>query len=187
MYKKLGKTSLLDLTRILIESAPALFAEFESCPRNRDGTVTLSQSLAQRIDYVLVQDSVKSHFAKLREEDDKIHKEAHRRLKIERLHKEGLDRLECYAREQGLERTEANAKAVDEWINRVYHIWQPNAVDAAIKALRDRLTWVKAETPQSEPQELLPNGEPRLALGTTPSRKHSIEQLRDLDQRQRGR
>jgi hypothetical protein len=42
-------------------------------------------------------------------------------------------------------------------------------------------------TPPPKSVERLPSGEERLPIGTVPSRRHSVAQLRDLDQRERQR
>jgi hypothetical protein len=89
----------------------------------------------------------------------------------------------------GLEPTAQNEKIIIDWLskNTKGYVSQMNA-DAAVHALSSQLSWKKAAEPApvEEPVvEYLPNGEERLPLDITPSKEHSIAQLRDLDQRQR--
>jgi hypothetical protein len=63
-------------------------------------------------------------------------------------------------------------------------------VIGAVENQRNRLRWKPVNQPPATPPkppraDLLPNGEPRLPLSTTPSSRHSVTQLRDLDTRER--
>jgi hypothetical protein len=104
----------------------------------------------------------------------------------------GRNRLEQYAREQGLENTQQNATAIRQWLDEnVKGYLSEKGVDLAIQWLGPRaknvLTWRKPEAPPSAPApepatevlEPLPSGERRLALDETPTKKHSTAQLKD--------
>jgi hypothetical protein len=111
----------------------------------------------------------------------------------------GLARLEQYCVEQGLERTPANAKAVQDFIDSspVKGYWSREIVDAAIQNLGPKgsnvLTWTpQALQPPPAPTpapvvEYLPNGEPRLPLDIDERsmKSSSVPQLKDLVERRR--
>jgi hypothetical protein len=95
----------------------------------------------------------------------------------------GRNRLEQYAREQGLEDTQANATTIMQWIVATGRHLSEASVDDCIRVLRSQLTWkpkaAPVVPPVAEVLEPLPNGEPRLPLDTTPTKKHSTAQLKD--------
>ena len=105
----------------------------------------------------------------------------------------GHNRLEQYAREQGLEDTQANADAIRTWLQEnVKGYLSEKLIDAAVANLGPRgknvLTWRKPEAPQPpapspEPAEevlgKLPDGTTQLPLDVTPNKKHSTLQLKD--------
>jgi len=109
---------------------------------------------------------------------------------------EGLLRVEHYVK-LGLIDTPENGKLLLDFVNSTARgRWSASVVDKAIQSLGNKLTWKPKvvetppappapATPQPAPVEVLPNGEPRLPLGTAPTHKHSVAQLRDLDQRTR--
>jgi hypothetical protein len=106
----------------------------------------------------------------------------------------GLARLLEWAEKGLLEDTKANSEHIRDWLetNVQGYISVAN-IDAAISILGPKgksvLTSHKPKStpppPKTEPAELLGNGEVRLPLGTTPSSRHSVTQLRDLDARER--
>lgn len=135
----------------------------------------------------------KSEEQRFHEEVAGLVKSESKRLQIERDKAEGLARLQQYANERGLVETPENLALVQKWLDeKVKGYWSGRGVDAAVANLRGTLQW-KPKTPPPatapaqpmERVELLPSGEPRLPLGTTPSNRHTIAQLRDLDQRER--
>ena len=90
----------------------------------------------------------------------------------------------------GLVDNQRNSDLIAEHIRNNGGIFCAVSVRAAVESCRQNLVWKKVEPPTEAPpppseQDLLPNGEPRLKLGTTPNRHHSIAQLRDLDARER--
>lgn len=86
-----------------------------------------------------------------------------------------------------------NAEAVKAFLDeRLRGYCSAAGVEAAIANLRGTLKWkpktpppVVAPPPPTEPVQVLPDGSPRLPIGTAPNRKHTKAQLQDLDQRQR--
>jgi hypothetical protein len=132
----------------------------------------------------------KSQEQRFQEELAELVKTESRRHQIERDKAAGLARLQQYADEQNLLETPENAALVQKWLDeKVKGYWSAGGVDAAVANLRGQLKWrpkVAPTPPPSKPKpELLPNGEPRLPLGTVPSHRYSVTQLRDLDERER--
>jgi hypothetical protein len=94
-----------------------------------------------------------------------------------------------------LEDTRANAEHIKNWLETNTKGYSSVAnIDAAISILGPKgtnlLTWRKpAPTPPAQEATETPDtckdGKPQLPLGTQPQRHHSIEQLRDLDRRER--
>jgi hypothetical protein len=106
----------------------------------------------------------------------------------------GAQRLREY-QAGGLEDTSSNARLIDDFIRAKTKgsYLSREIIDVCISTLGPKgtrqLTFRKPAPPPAPPAEpaaeLLPNGEPRLPLGTQPSKEHSVAQLRDLDQRTR--
>jgi hypothetical protein len=106
---------------------------------------------------------------------------------------EGLQRIEHYVK-LGLIDTPENGTLLLNFVNSTAKgRWSAAIVDAAVVALKGKLTWRKKEEsaaptqpapqePAAEPVEVLgnlPSGEPRLPLDVVPSKHHSAAQLRD--------
>jgi hypothetical protein len=104
--------------------------------------------------------------------------DAARKGKIVADRQAAIDRLEQYNSVRGLLPSDHNVKLLTAQLDATE--WSSAGVDAAVKALTGRLEYKPAP-----PQPVLSNGEPQLPLGTTPTRHHSIAQLRDLDARER--
>jgi hypothetical protein len=105
----------------------------------------------------------------------------------------GLERLNQNAA-SGLTDCQQNADQIAAYLEQHKLTVTVASVDQAVAALKSSLHWNGREKsqpqqppppPQPEVPDLLPNGEPRLPLGTIPSSRHSITQLRDLDARER--
>jgi hypothetical protein len=124
-----------------------------------------------------------------KQEEERVVRE--RELKKVEDRKAGIARLLEWSKTGGLEDTKSNSELIVNWLgeNAKSYVSVGN-IDAAIAVLRSQLTWVKEATPAVvptlvQPAETLSDGTKRLPLGTTPSPRHSLVQLRDLDQRER--
>ena len=94
-----------------------------------------------------------------------------------------------------LEDSKANSEYIRQWLEKnVKGYISVDAINTAIDCLGPRgtnvLTWRKpSPTPPApkptETPDTCKDGKPQLPLGTQPQRHHSIEQLRDLDRRER--
>ena len=107
-------------------------------------------------------------------------------------------RLEQYQREQGLVPSDKNIREITNFIESSFSLpqelrgrWTVCAVDFAVNHLskEGRLEFRKSETAAPVVEQpaavILSDGSRQLPLGTIPSSRHSVVQLRDLDQRER--
>ncbi len=103
-----------------------------------------------------------------------------------------LARLREYVA-QGLEDSQENAAAIEEWVKQnVRGYWSAAGVDASVSNLGPRgsnvLRWKQKTrpTPAPKPEVVkLSDGSDPLPLGTSPSHQHTLAQLKDLDARTR--
>jgi hypothetical protein len=114
-----------------------------------------------------------------------------RKGKVNQDREAGMARLLDWAKTGLLEDTRPNSDAITTWLqeNVKGYISVAN-IDAAISILGPRgtnvLTWRKPEAvAPAEPAATLSDGTQQLPLGTIPNGRHSVAQLRDLDQRTR--
>jgi hypothetical protein len=113
-------------------------------------------------------------------------RQAGREAQRQKNEQEGQAQLRAYYA-AGLEDCKENADLLTDWIvENAKGIFGKATVIGAVENQRNRLRWKPINQPPTTPPKpppahLLPNGDPRLPLGTTPSSRHSITQLRDLD------
>jgi hypothetical protein len=158
MYKQLGKIPIDGILAKIRDHHPDLY-EAVRRSRNRTGKITLNWELAERLDNFLdaqvkkdaaaaakaqaKKDAAEAATAKLRAEFQDFNKRA------------AIARMEFYASDQGLERSEANAALVEKWLSANRHGWSVSSVDAAISNLRGQLSWVKEPPAAPKPKPVV--------------------------------
>jgi hypothetical protein len=164
MYARLGKQPLHEILAALKARNPKLFAEVEphvkvngqgqgkqdsghhshdSDWQAKEVRASLPAALAKRLDDWLDVDHWEQVNAKIIEQTAKDGKR-----KADQ--KAALERLEQYAREQRLSRTQANVDAISAWLDaNVRGYWSASAIDTAIRILsfQGRLQFEQPLTP----------------------------------------
>ena len=197
-FKRLDSVRFIDLEK-LEQTSPRLFKVARRC-------LSLHGDLERipPIDIALqLDDWFDKHYPEINFDFQKevleIRERENKRLKAERDKRAGLARLDSYT-QQGLEPTEANAQAVQSWLDaNTRGYWSTEGVDTAVESLGPRgsntLAWKQAAAPVVRPKPKravvarLSNGEERLPLNTTNAvlRRSSKEQVQDWLARRRAK
>jgi hypothetical protein len=183
---------------LMRETDPDLYAEMQPYVAKNGTLKWMPNALVPRMQAWVKKYDVEPKAAEKRRQEEEKRKQEEERAEQDRKaladKQAGIARLLEWSESGGLEDTKANSNHITNWLrdNTKGYISAKN-IDVAISILGPKgksvLTWHKPKStpplPKTEPTELLGNGEVRLPLGTTPSSRHSITQLRDLDARER--